>query len=327
MEKLLTVTIPSYNVEKYLPETLPTFLDESILEKIEILIVNDGSKDNTQEIAEQFRAQYPDTIRVINKENGGHGSTINAGIKQASGKYFKVVDGDDWVDTGAFLSFLKQLEYSDSDLIISPFVRVDDQTMRRIEVVEYNALETRKQYPLNIIIPISLKKRYAMHSLTIKTEILKKIKPISEHCFYVDMEYIVYPLKYAKTVSLIDAPVYQYRVGSASQSMALNNLQKNRSMHLHVLKSLIDYRNELDGAAKEIAENQIIGMCDKQFVILCTIPDYLSSKNETLEFLRYIKSAIPDLYKDIPGKKNKLLIWSKGLLFPVVHKMYLAKYS
>ena len=79
--------------------------------------------------------------------------------------------------------------------------------------------------------------------------------------------------------------------------------------------------------AKEIAENQIIGMCDKQFVILCTIPDYLSSKNETLEFLRYIKSAIPDLYKDIPGKKNKLLIWSKVLLFPVVHKMYLAKYS
>ena len=325
MEKLLTVTIPSYNVEKYLPETLPTFLDESILEKIEILIVNDGSKDNTLEIAEQYRAQYPDTIRVINKENGGHGSTINTGIQHASGKYFKVVDGDDWVDTAAFCRFVQQLEDTDADMVVSPFARIDDQTKRCLEITEYRELESGRIYPLDVFVPIAKEKRFAMHSLTIRTEILKTIRPISEHCFYVDMEYIVFPLKYAKTVTLIDTPVYQYRVGNASQSVAMSNLHKNRNMHLHVLKTIIAYRDELNGAAKEIAEKQILGLCEKQFVILCTMPDYAVSKRETMEFLQYIKSAIPELYKTIPGKKNKLLILSNGVLFPVVHKMYRAK--
>ena len=325
MDKLLTVTIPSYNVEKYLPEILPTFLDDSALQKIEIIIVNDGSKDNTLSVAEQFRARYPDTIRVIDKENGGHGSTINTGIRHAVGRYFKVVDGDDWVDTSAFLDFLEQLEHSDSDLIISPFSCIDDQTKNCIEVKKYDELEGGKQYSLDAIIPIAKKKRYAMHSLTVKTEILKKCHAISEHCFYVDMEYIVYPLKFARTVSLIDTPVYQYRIGNASQSMALKNLHKNRNMHLHVLEQLISFREELDGPAREIVEQQILGLCELHLWILCTMPDYHTSKKETMTFLRYVKSTIPDLFHKIPGKKNKLLIKSKGILFPTVHRMYLAK--
>ena len=98
MNKVLTITVPSYNVEKFLENTLDSFLDERILEDLEVLIVDDGSKDRTAEIGKQYEERYPDTFRVISKENGGHGSTINRGIKEARGTYFKVVDGDDWVD-------------------------------------------------------------------------------------------------------------------------------------------------------------------------------------------------------------------------------------
>ena len=98
VEKILTITVPSYNVEKFLENTLDSFVDERVLDAIEVLVVDDGSKDRTAEIGKGYEAKYPGTFRVISKENGGHGSTINRGIKEARGKYFKVVDGDDWVD-------------------------------------------------------------------------------------------------------------------------------------------------------------------------------------------------------------------------------------
>lgn len=109
MEKILTVTIPSYNVEKYLRQTLDSFLAEEILEEIEVLIVDDGSKDGTAAIGKEYEKNYPGTFRVISKENGGHGSTINRGIQEAKGQYFKVVDGDDWVNTGDFIKLVKAL--------------------------------------------------------------------------------------------------------------------------------------------------------------------------------------------------------------------------
>ena len=98
-EKILTVTIPSYNVEAYLEDCLESFVNSEVMDDIEVLIVNDGSSDNTVKIAQRYVDKYENTFRLINKENGGHGSTINTGVREAKGKYFKVVDGDDWVDT------------------------------------------------------------------------------------------------------------------------------------------------------------------------------------------------------------------------------------
>ena len=124
MSKIFTVTIPAYNVEKYLDEILPTYLDERLLDDIKLLIVNDGSKDSTAEIGRRYEEKYPNTVRLINKENGGHGSTINTGIKEASGKYFKVIDGDDWVDTEELVKFIAYLKNADTDIILTPFNRV-----------------------------------------------------------------------------------------------------------------------------------------------------------------------------------------------------------
>lgn len=128
MEKILTVTVPSYNVEKFLENTLDSFVDERVLDDIEVLIVDDGSKDKTAEIGRKYEEKYPDTFRVISKENGGHGSTINRGIGEAKGKYFKVVDGDDWVDQDGFAELIQRLKTCDADYVFTNYYEVNDVT-------------------------------------------------------------------------------------------------------------------------------------------------------------------------------------------------------
>ena len=111
--KLLSFAIPCYNSESYMEKCI-----ESILiggEEVEILIVNDGSKDRTAEIADAYAAKYPTICRAIHQENGGHGEAVNAGIRNATGRYFKVVDSDDWVDPEAYMAILNKLREYDSD--------------------------------------------------------------------------------------------------------------------------------------------------------------------------------------------------------------------
>ena len=128
MEKILTVVIPSYNVERFLQETLESFVEERVLKDIEVLVVDDGSKDGTAEIGKAFEQMYPGTFRVISKENGGHGSTINKGIEQCQGKYFKVVDGDDWVNTEDFCILVDKLKTCEADYVVTNYYEVNDQT-------------------------------------------------------------------------------------------------------------------------------------------------------------------------------------------------------
>ena len=99
LNTILSIAVPSYNVEKYLDKCLTSFSDERFNDRLEVIVVNDGSKDNTQQIAEGYIARFPRIFRLINKENGGHGSAVNAGIENATGKYFRIVEGDDWAKT------------------------------------------------------------------------------------------------------------------------------------------------------------------------------------------------------------------------------------
>ena len=113
--KVLSVVIPAFNIEKYIDETLQSFIASAVFSELEILIVNDGSVDGTKIKAESYSNKYPNNIRLINKENAGHGSTINVGIKEATGKYFKVVDGDDWVDSEGLVRVVEKLKTETAD--------------------------------------------------------------------------------------------------------------------------------------------------------------------------------------------------------------------
>ena len=120
-EKILSIVIPSYNTGQFLDKNIITMLDSRINNKLEILIVNDGSSDDTAERATKYQKLYPGTVKLINKENGGHGSVINKGIEIASGRYFKVIDGDDWVVKENLVSLIADLENIDSDIVLNPY--------------------------------------------------------------------------------------------------------------------------------------------------------------------------------------------------------------
>ena len=130
MEKLLTIVVPAYNVEKYIKNCLDSFIDLSVLRSLEILIVDDGSTDSTASLAHTYEQKYPYSFKVLSKENGGHGSTINYAIPRATGKYFKVVDGDDWLDKSLLPQFVQLLKHTHSDVISNDFNLVDDRTKK-----------------------------------------------------------------------------------------------------------------------------------------------------------------------------------------------------
>ena len=326
MNKVLTITIPSYNVEKYLDKVLPTFLDEQILNDIELLIVNDGSKDKTKEIGEKYEKKYPDTVHVINKANGGHGSTINKGIELASGKYFKVVDGDDWVDTDYFVQYVNSLKKVDCDVIMTPYVRVNDNTGAK-EYKGFNDIKFDCIYNLDDILT-KINEEYAMHSITFKTDKLKHMRSISENCFYVDQEYIIYPLIYLNSIIFFNYPIYQYRVGNNEQSMSFKNKQKNRNMHLKVLNNIIDYyqTEEMSEYKKKFLIKRISGMINNQNRIYLSFVPSQTIKEELFSFTEGIKNKVPEIYSNIPGILNGLLRISNNSLYKLCSFFFRKKY-
>lgn len=307
MSKVLTITIPAYNVEKYMDEVLPTFLAGSILDKIEILIVNDGSKDKTSEIGKRYESEYPGVIRLIDKENGGHGSTINKGIELATGKYFKVVDGDDWVDTDAFVTYVNMLEKLNADAVATPYHRVNEVTKEK-ELNVFNGVAFGREYQLDDIINM-MDLKYQMHGLTFKTEIMKKIPKISEHCFYVDQEYIIYPLKDIETIYFLDAPMYQYRVGNVTQSVSTQSYMRNREMHKRVTKNILEYyQTEALSIEKKIfLKKRVSHLINTQLRIYLSFKPSKEIKAELLDFYHEMKNVDSELLDMMPGKIFKLL--------------------
>lgn len=325
MEKILTIVVPAYNVEKYLYKTIRSFLSEEILNDLEIIIVNDGSSDGTARIANEFEKEHRETIRVINKKNGGHGSTINTGIKFANGNYFKVVDGDDWVETVELVKLVKKLKEEQSDIVLTPFkkVFVNSDQEQSVEILRLKDGERRQ---LKEVI-CGLKDSYQIHSITFKTDILRKIPKITEDCFYVDQEYCLYPLLYAETISFYDYNVYRYRMGSTEQSMNILNMQKRRNMHKQVILDLLNYYRKwmkTDSEKKEFLKYRIGKLEERQIQILLSLSISKVHKEELGEFLDEIRKWEPQIYKQIPGKKAWfirtigvkaywfLAIWQKG---------------
>ena len=250
MNKVLTVVIPSYNVEAYLADTLESFISEEIMEDVEVLIVNDGSKDSTPEIAEQFEQRYPQTFRLINKENGGHGSTINRGIEEAKGAYFKVVDGDDWVDTEDFTEMVKRLRNETADYVVTKYYKINDKTKEKtVEAFPYF-----EEHPSCTFDECAGQSEIPMHALVIRTAILQEHHiRLDEHCFYVDNEYITFPVPYVEKVQYYDLTVYMYRLAVATQSVSMQGFQKHLPDHVKVTLRLVDFAEAYRKRVKEKA--------------------------------------------------------------------------
>lgn len=120
MEKILTIVIPTYNMENFLPKALTSLVvEEELMNILEVIVVNDGSKDSSLDIAYAFQKQYPQTFHVINKENGNYGSCVNRGLLEAKGKYIKILDADDSFDNAVFSQYLEKIKTLDVDVIFN----------------------------------------------------------------------------------------------------------------------------------------------------------------------------------------------------------------
>ncbi|TWT11023.1 glycosyltransferase family 2 protein [Streptococcus sp. sy004] len=327
MSKILTITVPSYHTEQYMDACLPTLLNEKINDRLEILIVNDGSTDGTLEKARTYERQFPDTIRVIDKKNGGHGSTINKGIELATGKYFKVVDGDDWVNTDQLVRLVEDLQDLDVDIVITPYedhnmdtkeIKVQDFPHQKAGVlVSYDQLlKEADRLPM-------------MHATTFKTAILKENAiHIDEKMFYVDMEYITFPMPFLQTACYLPHRVYCYRMGTAEQSVNPANFVKNREMHRQVTYQLVNLYNQIEKEYPSATRTQILKkqLLDHEFILdthICLyVDDAKQGRQEFLDYQKRIKELNPQLWKELSSKKVKLLSVANGLFFPLL-KVYM----
>jgi glycosyltransferases involved in cell wall biogenesis len=328
MQKILTITIPSYNVEAYIAAALDTMVTINNLDLLEILVVNDGSKDNTVAVAQQYVDKYPNSVRILDKENGGHGSTINAGIREATGKYFKVVDGDDWVDSVALQNLLDFLKDHDADLIINPCNRVFMYDNQRKKLLVELSPETK--YGEVISYEDALKymgELQQMHMTTYRTAILKEnnIK-ISEKMFYVDNEYKIYPSIYLKTAIILKDVLYQYRLGREGQSVAPESLIKNRFMLEQVTLNCLTFFSQKNQQMLSILRGAINLRLNKM-IHLRTQTAFLQensqqAKTELKAFLNKVKKTNPDFYNNISTKLVNLLKFFGFGFFGVVKFLY-----
>ena len=265
MRKVLSIVIPSYNTEKFIDECLSSMLEVENQEKLDILLVNDGSSDRTLEIAETYESKYPGVVRIINKSNGGHGSCINRGIEEATGMYFKVVDGDDWVDSKGLEKLIKLLETSTEDVITNSVIEKNIST-GKIKTVEYK--ETGKTIDLSDYL-MSGFGQISLPAMTIRTAILKdnKIK-VRENCYYEDTEYIIYPIPYVKTIRSYSFPVYVYRVGQATQSINPERAFRNRSMLHFIAEDCIKYFHENESKYSDATKEYIAGIVGSRIITM-----------------------------------------------------------
>ena len=192
---------------------------------VEIIIVDDASKDATPEIADKYQKRFPNIVRAIHKENGGHGSAVNAGIANATGMFFKVVDSDDWVDESVFLQVLdrlRELALGDDiiDLFIANFV-YDKDGAKHKKVMKYTSMfPVEKVFGWSDVKLITKGHYLLMHSVIYRTQVLRKCElQLPEHTFYVDNIYVYHPLPYVKKMYYMDVDLYHYYIGRDDQSV------------------------------------------------------------------------------------------------------------
>lgn len=191
MDKVLTVIVPVYNMEKYIRQYLESLVIGEVLDQIEVL---DGSKDGSAEIAYEFVEQYPDTFRIIYKANGGHGSAINTGLMMASDEYVKILDSDDWVERDAFCRLVDCLETEGTDIVWSNYYWVYE--MNGEKAIQYRdpfpEVVYGKKYRFR---DIADKTFIKMHSMTIRTEPARQAgRKIDENCYCAGVEFVMYPI-------------------------------------------------------------------------------------------------------------------------------------
>ncbi len=306
--KVLTIAVPCYNSEEYMRKCVDSLLIGG--EDVEIIIVNDGSKDSTPSIADEYADKHPTIVRVIHKENGGHGSAVNAGIENASGLFFKVVDSDDWVkenDYRQILDKLRELAGGEQvlDMLISNFV-YEKEGEKKNKVMRYrHALPQDEMFTWKDVKHFYKGQYILMHSVIFRTKLLQDCGlMLPEHTFYVDNLFVFEPLPFVKNMYYMDVNFYRYYIGREGQSVNETIMISRIDQQIKVNKIMVDYFVEHKGDMK--ANRKLRNYMFNYLEIITTVSSVLLIRGGTEEHLdkkkelwNYIKQKDRLLYKKL----------------------------
>ncbi len=323
--KILTIAIPCYNSQDYMEKCIESALIGG--EDVEIIIVNDGSTDNTAAIADEYAAKYPTIVKAVHKENGGHGDAVNSGIENATGVYFKVVDSDDWLDENAYKKILKVLkrvveENHGLDLLLSNYV-YDKVGRKHKKVMRY-----RGALPTNRIISWESAKikfnkwQYVlMHSVIYRTQLLRDCGlKLPKHTFYVDNIYLFKPMINVDKLMYIDADLYHYYIGREGQSVTESTMIKRIDQQLLINRTLIEFFSQNKDINKQKYKFlfQYLDMMMCVASVICIVSndkEILQKKKELWKFLkdtdselhRELRTTIFGITMNLPGRFGRFL--------------------
>lgn len=320
--KYISFAIPCYNSQEYMAHAIESILPGG--DDVEIIIVNDGSKDDTLKIAREYEEKYPEIIRVIDKENGGHGDAVNYGLKKAFGKYFKVVDSDDWVREESLqniLSVLREMETegTEVDMFISNYV-YEKVGAEHKKVIHYrNVLPQKEIFTWKEVGRFHIGQYILMHSVIYRTELLKLCQlQLPRHTFYVDNIYVYYPLPHVRTMYYLDVDFYRYFIGRDDQSVNEKNMIKRIDQQIFVTKTMIDMyslKKIQDKRLKNYMINYLAIMMTVSSIILirCKTSEALEKKKELWQYLkkkdfriyRKIRRGILGQTMNLPGRSGR----------------------
>ncbi len=300
--KLLSIVVPSYNSENYLSRCLDTVVQGG--DDVEVIVVDDGSTDHTADIAREYCSLYPGIVRLIQKENGGHGSAVNCGLQAAIGTFFKVVDSDDWLDPSAYRNVLDVLRKAESvDLIITNYVYEYFYAGKR------NCVKFGNVLPVGEVITWDDMKRFRisqfmiMHAMIYRTEVLiKSGLRLPEHTFYVDNIFAYVPLPFVKKLMYVDCDLYRYFIGRADQSVNTEVMIKRIDQQLRVTRIMADsYDLFADVSSQKLQEYMLhyLSIMVAISLIHLYLSDNPADSKKAPELLEYIHSRDERLYQAV----------------------------
>lgn len=303
--KLLTITIPCYNSAAYMERCVESLLVGG--EDVEILIVDDGSKDETAAIADRYEAEYPTIVRAIHKENGGHGSAVNTGIWQAKGLFFKVVDSDDWVNESSYKQILMSLKDIVAtgkrlDMLLSNFV-YEKEGERHKKVVSFRyALPENEIFTWERVRHFKKTQYILMHSIIYRTRLLIDCGlKLPEHTFYVDNIFAFIPLPCVNYMYYINTNFYRYYIGRSDQSVNEQVMIGRIDQQIRVNKLMVDYFTQAN-----ITNRKTYRYMLKYLDIITTVSSILLVRAQTEEALQkreelwdYIKTKDAGVFRKL----------------------------
>ena len=334
MQKILTVLVPCYNSADYMRRAVESLLPGA--EDLEILIVDDGSADATGSIAEAYAARFPDTVRVIRQANGGHGSAIMTGLREAGGLYFKVVDSDDWVETEALKKLLAALaemrrKGTCADLVVTNYLYDHGDHGKRSLIHYRGTLPCGRIFSWQETGRFRTGSYFLMHAVTFRTDLLRRCGlQLPEHTFYVDNIFVYVPMAQVERLFYLDADLYHYCIGrpdqSVHESVMIRQLDQQLKINRIMLQSVdpdrIENRQKRDYLCYYL---EIVTMATFSLLLISRTKE---NEQQAMDLLAEIRSRHPAVFRYLTSPPlfrhpvTAILKLPRWIVFPSVRLGY-----